>query len=272
MAFLGLVGPVIAVTLEKALLAKGLLHEPALDDRGEIRDDLHGEPLVDGVVWHGTPEGFVPERVNGTRAQIEERQDVANHQTAEWVRDSLLAGLAGLGAGKAAFQQAGQFPGTPDLPPLSAEPPLSPGKWTGGDTRVRGRAAEAYLAGKLPGTMIAGGNDNFDNFDRAVYGPGGPNAPAVEVGQVKSIDTLASSYQGSKLRSVIVGYAGEVGGPGESIWEKGGHKIVIGPDTKRVLDVAIPNVPLTPKQAELINLAKEDAATMDVEVRVHIVP
>jgi hypothetical protein len=150
-------------------------------------------------------------------------------------------------------------------PAKPADKPVEPTIW-GQGSRIQGLGAEGALADKTPGHHMYG---NFDNFDRAVYGPGGPHAPAVEVGQLKSIDTAAKSYQGAGLTRLINGAAGEMGGVGESIWEKAGHTVVVGPDTQRVLDVAIRDTPLTPRQEAAIAQAKIDCASMGVEVRIH---
>src|SRR5262249_42737689 len=53
----------------------------------------------------------------------------------------------------------------------------------------RGRVLEASAA--LPGTKI---NGNFSDFDRVVYDTAGPDVPALEVGQTKSIDTSLPGY------------------------------------------------------------------------------
>jgi hypothetical protein len=149
---------------------------------------------------------------------------------------------------------------TPDAPP-----PKDVSIW-GRGSAIQGRGAEAALASKTPGTHFYG---NFRRFDRALYGPGGPTAPAVEVGQLKSIDTARASYQGKGLTAAIEKAAGDIAGVGESTWEGGGHTMTIGPETLRVLDVAIPDTPLSVAQEAAIAEAKIGSASMGVEVRIH---
>lgn len=105
-----------------------------------------------------------------------------------------------------------------------------------------------------------------------MYGSGGPFAAALEASQTKTIDTTLTSYQGAKLRTTIEGVAGEMADVGESQWKKGGHISVIGPNTQRVLNVVLPQTPLTPTQLRELADAKIGAASMGVEVRVFRVP
>ena len=163
-------------------------------------------------------------------------------------------------------------PAAPTMAPGPAAPapaafslPAEPSIWGQGNV-IQGRGAEAALAPRTPGTHFYG---NFPRFDRGLPGPGGPSAPAVEVGQLKAIDTAKTSYQGKRLTTTIEAAAGDIGGVGESTWEGGGHTMTIGPETLRVLDVAIPETPLTAAQEAAIAAAIEGSASMGVEVRIH---
>ncbi|WP_322778877.1 hypothetical protein [Frankia sp. Cas4] len=154
------------------------------------------------------------------------------------------------------------------VPPAPPTAPRTPTIWGQGNA-IQGRGAEAALKSVTPGTHFYG---NFDRFDRAVYSSRGPSAPALEVGQLKSIDTARKSYQGAGLNRVIENAAGDIAGVGESTWEKGGHTMTIGPQTRRVVDVAIPDTPLTAAQEAAIAEAVAGSASMGVEVRIYRVP
>jgi len=130
----------------------------------------------------------------------------------------------------------------------------------------QGRGAERALEDVMPGTKFYGA---FPNFDRAVYDVGGPLMPALEIGQLKSIDTSLKSSQGRGLYRKVMKAAGELAGPGESIWTHGGHQVIIGPNTARVLDIALPYTPLTEAQTAALNEATADAQSMGVTVMVH---
>jgi hypothetical protein len=165
-------------------------------------------------------------------------------------------------------------PATQPAPPVATHvppPPASASSIWGQGSTIQGRGAEAVLAPVLPGKKFYG---SFPNFDRAVYGPGGPKAPALEIGQLKSIDTCAPSYQGRKLYNRIMTTAGEVAGPGESMWSGSGSEVTIGPNTRRVVDLALPETPLTAAQNSMVEQATTDSATLNpgVEIRVHRVP
>ena len=99
-------------------------------------------------------------------------------------------------------------------------------------------------------------------------------APALEIGQLKSVDTSLKikSYQGKGLTTVIEKAAGDLAGPGESTWAGSGHSVTIGPNTVRVLDIAIPDVPLTAAQESALADAATGSQRMGVEVRVHRIP
>jgi hypothetical protein len=142
--------------------------------------------------------------------------------------------------------------------------------WRKGN-EVTGRFAEQKLADHLPGEKFY---KNFPNMDRAVYGPGGPNTPALEVGQLKTYDTTAKSYadRPNSLYNKIINDAGELGGVGESSWEHSGHQVEIGPDTRRVLDVVLPEKPLTAGQEAALGSAVKASESMHVEVRIYRLP
>jgi hypothetical protein len=169
-------------------------------------------------------------------------------------------------------QEAGRTPRTPtdNIPGAGARAPQPADQahtiW-GQGSKIQGRGAEDWLARNTPGTHF---NGNFPQFDSAVYGPGGPHADAVEARQLKSVDTGAKTYLGDGLRSQIVKAAGDI--PSGGTWESKGHTVTIGPDTKIVLDVAMPTKPLNPAQETALAEAKAQAASMGVEVRVHRIP
>jgi hypothetical protein len=123
----------------------------------------------------------------------------------------------------------------------------------------------------LPGEKI---NGNFSDFDTVVYGPGGPDTPALEVGQTKSIDTTLPGYT-KKPRSIyntLNKRIGEVAAIEEGVWEEGGHKVVVGLQTRKVFNILLPPEALTTEQAAQLNQLTIDAASIGVEVRKHVVP
>ena len=180
-----------------------------------------------------------------------------------------------------AQQTAPASPSTPGAakpvappPPPAATPAQAPpaaggrGTWDLG-RGDRGRALEA--AAPLAGVKI---NGNFSDFDRAVYGPGGVDDPALEVGQTKSVDTTSPGYLRNprSIYNVLSRKIGEVAGIGQGTWNESGHKVVVGPQTRRVFDVILPPEPLTAAQTAELERLRADSAGIGVEVRTHVVP
>jgi hypothetical protein len=156
-----------------------------------------------------------------------------------------------------------------DLKGASVDNPGGETNW--GKGNQVGRIAEVKLHNELPGEKIFG---NMPNMDRVIYSPEGPAAPAKEVGQLKTYNTTTKSYinRPNHLYNRIITDAGELAAIGESSWEHGGYQVEIGPDTQRVLDVVIPEKPLTEAQQSALDSAVTASASMKVEVRVHRLP
>jgi hypothetical protein len=158
-----------------------------------------------------------------------------------------------------------QEPASESVGPVPPESPPAPSIWGRGND-PQGRGAEEALRNVLPGEKFY---KTFPNFDRAVYTPAGPDAPAAEIGQLKTIDTTAKTYQGRDFYRTIVNEAGKLAGPGESTWAHNKQEVTIGADSRRVLDLALPMTPLTPAQEAMLQEAKDAAATMNVRVDVY---
>jgi hypothetical protein len=274
----------------------------------QARQGTESDRIRGGIITHLDPTGTrtMTTYVRGTAAELKSLQREAYQQIAEHSSNGLMMGLAGMAKGSASRtpdgpaarpaprevtvkvrQEASPLARTtPTSSPSTAKPtgpgeqksifvPLTPRPGSAGPqaptiwgqgSKIQGRGAETVLEPRTPGIHHYG---NFPGIDRSVPGPGGPTAPAVEVGQLKTIDTDAKSYQGRGLTTAINKAAGEFGAIGESSWEHKGQVVVIGPDTKHVLDVAIRDTPLTAAQEAALEDAKVDCASMGVELRIH---
>ncbi|ULL16718.1 toxin [Paenibacillus sp. H1-7] len=214
----------------------------------------------------GTPIGGVARTVAYAAGASPETVDHVG-AIADQAESLLPVVSAGVANAKRAKPQGGTSKpaSKPTTQQVTAPTEKGRGVWELGSV-ARGRVIESEL--ELPGKKI---NGSFDDFDRAVYGPEGPDAPVAEVGQTKSLDFMTKGYTKNPRRiyTTLMKRIGEVAAIGEGVWEKGGNKVVVGTDTKRVFDVAIPPEAMTNEQAEQFDLLTEDANELGVETRMH---
>jgi RHS repeat-associated protein len=182
---------------------------------------------------------------------------------AQWAAKALRPASQGMPRGLGQVSESSKVASAADVP--APEPPPAPSIWGRGSV-IQGRGAEEALRDVLPGEKFYGA---FPNFDRAVYAEAGASAPAVEIGQLKSVDTTLKTYQGRGFYRQIVKAAGELAGPGESSWSYGGQEVTIGSGTQRVLDLALPETPLTQAQEEMLKEATVDVASIGVHIGVY---
>ena len=151
----------------------------------------------------------------------------------------------------------------PSIGPSLSRPVVS--IWGRGNANV-GRAAESALSETIPGVKFY---KNFPNIDAAQYGPGGPNVEANAVRSLKTVDLSTKTYsqRSGSVESRVLSDAGKIGGIGGE-WEHGGHKVIIGDDTLKVLDVGIP-LGATPDQVSQMLRAANGAFSFGVRVQYH---
>ncbi|MGV9884680.1 SpvB/TcaC N-terminal domain-containing protein [Streptomyces sp. NPDC003006] len=182
-------------------------------------------------------------------AFLAQHQAKARAQAAELIW-SLLGAMAGVQREKLRFQSVG--------------PQSRLVRWGQGND-VQGRDVEEATRNIHAGTKL---NGNRKDIDRVVYGPGGENAPAKEIGQTKSLDFTRPSYTANpgRIRTRVVGAAGNLATVnGELVGSV--PKVRVDASTARVLDVATPDKPMTPEQLRAFEEAAELAAGIDVVVR-----
>jgi RHS repeat-associated protein len=283
--------------------------QPSIGPTGQSRDDIHQaafqHDMAEYYAQHPSsydvvrandaylaskidPSGMGVVKAPAAVAYMAAGNDPATAYAKAANVDAVLAPAAVLASVKAAPAEPGISVAEPDLalgaevrPAVEAEPvsetepaagaaaaaaPAPTSIW-GRGSYYQGQGAEAYIAANTSGEFFFG---TFPDIDRAVYGPGGASAPALEIGQVKSIDTTAKSYQGNRFYNRIMAAAGDLpAGEGEATWSHGGHQVIVGPGTARVLDLVLPDTPLTPAQDLMLQNAITDAANMGVEIRVY---
>ena len=141
---------------------------------------------------------------------------------------------------------------------LFAEPaPVGRGIWDLGPAK-RGIEAEKLLGGNLP--------PGFKTIDRAlVKGPA-----AEEIASIKSIDLRLPGYQKpNAIYKKVTGYANKVARFKTA--QKGAVRIVAGPATSRVLDLAVEPGAATRAQAAQLKAAVAAGKLKGVKVRIHAI-
>ncbi|MEO3850131.1 SpvB/TcaC N-terminal domain-containing protein [Streptomyces sp. B8F3] len=163
---------------------------------------------------------------------------------------SLLGAMAGVRREKLRFPSVGTQ--------------SKPVRWGKGNDN-QGRDVEEVTRNIHSGTKL---NANRKDIDRVEHGPGGEAAPAVEIGQTKSLDFTRPSYvaKPSRIRVRVAGAAGDLSTVnGELVGKR--VRVEVDASTRRVLDVAVPDQTMTREQREAFEEAAELAAGMGVIVR-----
>jgi RHS repeat-associated protein len=217
-------------------------------------DKIVKDPLASLLSAGTVLRGGEPEELN---AQLDRAKPVSGLMTA------MVKLSVGLEQSKSVGQPVGGD--TQSTSGVSISSPVT-SIWSRGNARV-GRAAESALSESLPGVKFY---KNFPNLDRAQYGPGGPDVDAAAVGSLKTVDLSAKTYSqySGNVEHRVLDDAGKLGGVGGE-WEHGGHKVVIGDYTLKVLDVAVP-LGATPQQMSEMLRAGAGANTFGVRVQYHV--
>lgn len=130
---------------------------------------------------------------------------------------------------------------------------------------VRGRIIERVLGQNLPGQFMR--TSNFPTIDKFV--PGAGNV-AQQVTSIKSIDLGSAGYQtGNAVLSRLNQYVDALARFTGRTW--GGERVLTGPATQRVLEVAIPANVATQGQLNQITQAAQQALQRGVQLNVRVV-
>jgi hypothetical protein len=124
---------------------------------------------------------------------------------------------------------------------------------------VRGRIIERIFGTNLP--------SNYPVIDRVVQGAG---PAAQQIVSTKSIDLGAASYQGgSAVLSRLTQYINSLANFGGRTW--GGVNVTVGPNTQRVLEVAIPASGATQTQLNQLSQAAQLAQQQGINLTIRAV-
>jgi len=130
---------------------------------------------------------------------------------------------------------------------------------------VRGRLIERILGQLLPGRFVTA--SNFPAIDKVVAGPGNV---ASQVISIKSIDLAAASYRSgnsvfNRLNQYIEALANFTGAT------RSGQTVLTGPNTQRILEVAIPPNVATQQQLDQLTAAAQTALQRGITLNVRVI-
>ncbi len=122
-------------------------------------------------------------------------------------------------------------------------------------------AMKAFDRGWEIEKALGGMCNNFPTIDKYFIKATQGNVNILSsVTSIKSIDITAKSYQGSGLKSLLKGYINELAGFSNANYSKA--RYVVSSDAEKILEIAIPPVEMTSKQAEIfknmVDYAKEN--------------
>jgi hypothetical protein len=126
-------------------------------------------------------------------------------------------------------------------------------------------AEDAFERGRQIETMLGGMGNNFPKIDKFVKGA---DNVATSITSIKSLDVTAKSYnKGRAFYNTLKGYVDDLVGFTDTQWN--GITVFVDKNTKRILELALPPVELTPEQVRQLQDLYDYANDNGVQIIIH---